>query len=229
MWNAAAGVEGTKRGMPSDSRPAFVGCSASTSFRTGSALKIRDSEQVRRQRPQHQDAADVGVGVELGDLADDLAQRGVAGQLLGPRRDAQLVRVAVDAPLVDLRREVVAHEQRGDAGGARRARPAPRAGCPSARGRSPGRRSACSLPSVRERADRRRRHDLDQVPDGIAHEHALRVPGDRSRPHLEAGVAPARGSTPRSRARARRRGRPRCRSASRRRRGGSASPRARPR
>ena len=43
MWNAAAGVDGMKRGIPSDSRPAFVGCSASTSLSTGSALNTRDS------------------------------------------------------------------------------------------------------------------------------------------------------------------------------------------
>jgi hypothetical protein len=71
--------------------------------------------QVGRQRAQDEDPVDVGVRVELGDLADDLAERGVARHLLGTGDEPQLVRVLVDPALVDLRREVVADEQRGDA------------------------------------------------------------------------------------------------------------------
>jgi hypothetical protein len=35
---------------------------------------------VRRERAQHEDAADLGIRVDLGDLADDLAEGGVGGR-----------------------------------------------------------------------------------------------------------------------------------------------------
>jgi hypothetical protein len=77
---------------------------------------------MRRQRPQHEDPADLGVGVELGDLADDLAKRRVAGQQLRTRVDAELLGVAVDPSLVDLRGEVLADQQGRDPGAVGQAR-----------------------------------------------------------------------------------------------------------
>src|SRR5918994_1317857 len=87
MWNAAAAVEGVKRGVPSASRPAFSGCWASTSFRRG--------------KPRGR----AGEG-------------GVGGRPPRPGEDPRLMRVAGDAPLVDLRGVVLPDEEGGDADGA---------------------------------------------------------------------------------------------------------------
>ena len=94
MWNAAAGVEGTKRGIPSDSSPALTGWSASTSLSGGSAREHAGLRQMRRQRPQDEDPGDVRIDVELGDLADDLAERGVGREPFRTRDDADLAGVA---------------------------------------------------------------------------------------------------------------------------------------
>jgi hypothetical protein len=71
--------------------------------------------QVGGQRPQDEDAGDRRVDVELGDLADDLAECRIGRHGDRARKNARLPRVAVDAPLVDRRGVVVAHKHRRDA------------------------------------------------------------------------------------------------------------------
>lgn len=71
--------------------------------------------QVSRKWAQNEDARDLRIDVELGELADHLAECGVAGEPLRARCDSKEAGAPVDAPLVDRRRLVVAHQQRRDA------------------------------------------------------------------------------------------------------------------
>ena len=114
MWNAAAAVDGVKRGVPSASSPAFSGCCASTSFSRGSARSTSDSGRCGGSGRSTRMPVTRGVAVELVEQREHARERRVARQPLRAREHPGLVRVAVDPALVDLRRVVLADQQRGD-------------------------------------------------------------------------------------------------------------------
>ncbi len=70
--------------------------------------------KVPREWAQDEDAGDLRIDVELGQLADHLAEGRIGRESLRARGNSQEAGAPVDPPLIDRRRLVVAHEQRRD-------------------------------------------------------------------------------------------------------------------
>jgi len=70
-------------------------------------IQASPRRQVRRQRPQHEDAGHARAAIELVERREHPRQRCVTGQPLGAREGTRLARVTIDPALVDRRGVVV--------------------------------------------------------------------------------------------------------------------------
>ena len=112
-----SGVAGTRCGSPRNSRPAFSGWNPSTSFAAVDGSRDGRLVHVLGERKLDEDAVDVVVGIELRDDLEHLALGRVRREAMVARVDPGLVRGVVLPGDVDVRRRIVAHEDRREAHG----------------------------------------------------------------------------------------------------------------